>query len=298
MYHRISGQPSTRQDLSVTLENFRSHLQVIDDMGCRVVALGALAAAARQHTLHDRSVAITFDDGYAESVDEVASCLAGRSMCATFFVIGNTLDGADEFWWDAVERVFASDRRLPASLTLDGVGGHAELPTATREARETARQRVAQGCIDGSRQARKRLMQRLLEWADATAPARDAAGKRPMTANEIARLASIRGIEIGAHSENHLWLPSQPFDVQLSEAVKSKQRLEALLNRLVTSFSYPYGAYDRRTTAAVREAGFELAVTTEARPVSNGDDSFALPRYEVPDDPAGGFADFLQRAVP
>src|SRR4029078_12024226 len=90
-------------------------------------------------------------------------------------------------------------------------------------------------------------------------------------------LASVPGVEIAAHSRQHLWLPMQSAAVQREQIEQSKQRTEALLGRRIRGFSYPYGAWDRSCAALVREAGFAFAVTTEPRPPTGGDDLFAIP---------------------
>lgn len=90
-------------------------------------------------------------------------------------------------------------------------------------------------------------------------------------------------VDIGAHTENHLWLPDQPRHTQAAEINGSKARLEALVGKTISAFSYPYGAHDDACIELVRRAGFRLAVTAERRPVIPGDDPLRLPRIEVHD---------------
>jgi hypothetical protein len=49
----------------------------------------------------------------------------------------------------------------------------------------------------------------------------------------------------------------------------------------VVSFSYPFGLVTETTQAAVRQAGFDTACTSQGRAVSRRSDPMALPRVHV-----------------
>ncbi len=71
------------------------------------------------------------------------------------------------------------------------------------------------------------------------------------------------GIQFGSHTLSHPWLPSLSDTELHREVHESKHRLEDLLGVEVTSFAYPHGGVDRRVRAAVANAGYKLAFTTE-----------------------------------
>lgn len=70
------------------------------------------------------------------------------------------------------------------------------------------------------------------------------------------------GVTIGAHSRTHPDLRACPPDQLEREVRGSKDDLEDLLAKAVTSFAYPTGFTDERVQAAVLAAGFTSAVTT------------------------------------
>jgi peptidoglycan/xylan/chitin deacetylase (PgdA/CDA1 family) len=80
---------------------------------------------------------------------------------------------------------------------------------------------------------------------------------------EIQQLSEDDLISIGAHSRQHLALPSVPDDVAWSEIAGSKDDLEQQLGHEVVSFAYPAGMFKERDVRMVREAGYRVAVTTE-----------------------------------
>jgi GT2 family glycosyltransferase/peptidoglycan/xylan/chitin deacetylase (PgdA/CDA1 family) len=103
--------------------------------------------------------------------------------------------------------------------------------------------------------------------------------RRLLTLEQI-REMNRHGVQFGSHSLTHPFLP-QLSDSQLRrEVADSKSRLEDLLGSEVTCFAYPYGDVDARVRAAVVEAGYRFAFTTN--PGCNlWDDPFALNRTEV-----------------
>jgi peptidoglycan/xylan/chitin deacetylase (PgdA/CDA1 family) len=70
------------------------------------------------------------------------------------------------------------------------------------------------------------------------------------------------GVTIGAHSRTHPDLRAcGPAELE-GEVLGSKEDLEDLLGKPVTSFAYPTGLIDDRVVTAVGAAGFTSAVTT------------------------------------
>ena len=74
--------------------------------------------------------------------------------------------------------------------------------------------------------------------------------------------------------------------MQRDEIQRSKNRLEEILDRPVTSFAYPYGTqkdYTTETVALVREAGFVCACSAVEGIVGSSTDRFQFPRVFVQD---------------
>ncbi len=104
---------------------------------------------------------------------------------------------------------------------------------------------------------------------------------RPMSAEEIRVLASKANHEVSVHTTNHLFLPSQPGDVCTRELVDCKASLERLLNRPVSSVSYPFGGENVEIASIARAAGFDIGVTVRHGAVKPDADPLRLPRIEV-----------------
>lgn len=96
---------------------------------------------------------------------------------------------------------------------------------------------------------------------------------------EVRELAAA-GMEIGAHSVTHPWLPALPLETARREILDSKAAIEDALGHPVHSFAYPYGAYTDPLRALVREH-FDLAYSASLGRVRKGSDPWALPRVDV-----------------
>jgi peptidoglycan/xylan/chitin deacetylase (PgdA/CDA1 family) len=105
-----------------------------------------------------------------------------------------------------------------------------------------------------------------------------------------------RGIEIGSHTVDHLELPGLSDSEVLRELVDSRRRLELHLHGPVQWFAYPGGAFDARTEALVRRAGYVLAATTKLGAQQDAQRPFELHRFEILDSTGvGGLAALLRR---
>lgn len=82
-----------------------------------------------------------------------------------------------------------------------------------------------------------------------------------LTDNQIRSLASRH--EVGAHTLTHPSLRKISPALQREEIQGSKQWLESVTGQECRMFAYPYGHYDETAVAAVRDAGFRGARTTQ-----------------------------------
>src|SRR6478736_4340236 len=109
---------------------------------------------------------------------------------------------------------------------------------------------------------------------------------RPLTPNELACLARDGRIAVGAHTASHARLAALPEAAQRADIETGRKALQAIIDRPVESFAYPFGRagdYTAETMAIVREAGFTRACSNQAGRVDRSTDRFALPRLYVRD---------------
>jgi peptidoglycan/xylan/chitin deacetylase (PgdA/CDA1 family) len=95
LYHLVSNQPSPAiASFSVTPTDFERHLDLIVEGGHRVLSVSALAdALAGNDPLPPAPVVITFDDGFAETLEVAAPRLDARRLPATIYLTTGYLSG-------------------------------------------------------------------------------------------------------------------------------------------------------------------------------------------------------------
>jgi len=87
-------------------------------------------------------------------------------------------------------------------------------------------------------------------------------GKKDYMTWEQVQVLSNSGMEIGSHSQNHLFM-SRLSDKELKyEFEKSKSSIEEKICKEIFSFAYPYGDFSKRTNISAREAGYENVFTS------------------------------------
>jgi peptidoglycan/xylan/chitin deacetylase (PgdA/CDA1 family) len=316
MYHRIAdaGPEPDPWRLSVSPAHFAEHLEVLRREAMPVPLREV--TSGRRSTGRRRAVAVTFDDGYADNLQEAAPLLRRYEVPATIFVATGALGDASSFWWDELADVLLVPGRLPEMLELCIAGRRHQWtlgatadydPVAfarhgrwspVREEPPTPRQATYLALwmllspLPGD--AQRRVLDDLAAWAGTRRTT--GSSRRMLTERELATLGSDDSIEIGAHSVTHAALPALPAPDQRREVTASKGDLERLLGRPVTSFAYPYGQVSPETVAVVRQAGFERACTTRPGAVEAGTGPLELPRFAAQDWTGDEFARRLARA--
>jgi peptidoglycan/xylan/chitin deacetylase (PgdA/CDA1 family) len=87
------------------------------------------------------------------------------------------------------------------------------------------------------------------------------------------------GIEIGAHTASHPYLPLISLEERDWEIKESKIELESLIGKETPFFSYPAGKWDKEVREQVIRSGYRGALATGKRAVSLRDqDLFTVPR--------------------
>jgi len=244
MYHRVAIADSDPLELCVAPERFEKQLELLRSVS-RIVPLREITRARS----NGPTVAITFDDGYADNALAAAPLLEAHDAPATVFVVAGAVGSGRAFWWDRLAALVGLEQYWPLWDRLR------VLPA-----------------------------ERIEEELQALGPEPETDG-RPLDEDELAALAA-GPVEIGAHTLTHPSLPALPAEERRREIAGSRKRLEELVGRPLDAFAYPYGDYDSATVRLVKRSGFRTACTIHENRLSRLSSSFLLPRYPVRDWPA------------
>lgn len=272
IFHRVLAAPDPLFPEEPDAVHFESILRSLRG-GFEMVRLSDAVQALREGSLRPNSLAITFDDGYADNQDIAAPILTRLGLHATFFVADGFLDGG-RMWNDTVIEALRRTSLLTLDLGDMGLGMH-DLGTPVDRRR----------AIDYLLPAIKYLPMTERQSA-ADAIAKRCGARLPshlmMSTRQLQDLHHS-GMEIGGHTVNHPILCSITDDEARREIAENKRRLEGLLQAPVNLFAYPNGKPDRdfaeRHAVMARDAGYLAAVTTAAGSARVGGDPMQLPRF-------------------
>lgn len=299
MYHRVAEVELDPWGLCVTPQHFAQQLEVLQK-SYQPLSLKQLLQSHREGNIPPRSVAITFDDGYADNLYHAKSLLERYGLPATVFVSTGHVGREREFWWDELERLLLQPGKLPEQLSLpiNSSIHHWELGTASdysQEEYQRDRTSIAWKAKPGSRMSfyysiwqilrplpeaeRQKVLDEILAWAIAEPKPRST--HRSLLPEELSALAQGEFVEIGAHTVTHPFLSAQSTAVQRDEIRQSKTDLEEMIDRPVTSFSYPFGDRTAETIELAKASGFDCACSTVQDIVWRQSNRFDLPRFAV-----------------
>lgn len=313
MYHRVAIPKSDPWGLAVAPERFAEQLDVLKAHG-DLVPLARLRDGVREGR---RQIALTFDDVCQDNLDNALPLLARHDAPATLFAVSGAIGSGQDYWWDALGRVFLEAPALPRRLALDLPGfpaidlGEDSRLSAGRAAalaawdatldpppcaRANAYLRLSAALRDQPPERIEEVTRQVLQWAglDRAGP-REA---RPVDEQGLRTLAATGPVTIGGHSVSHRALDIAPPQEAEAEISACRARLVEILDRDVREFAYPYGRHlPTVTPGQVRSAGFGLACTTLERLILSSPDPFRLPRMAVPDLDGESFARLLHEVT-
>jgi peptidoglycan/xylan/chitin deacetylase (PgdA/CDA1 family) len=314
LYHRINAPDIDPLLLCVTPDHFREHLEILRH-AYRAVSLQTMGAKIHGNSIEPWSVAITFDDGYADNLLSAAPLLEEFKMQGTVFVTGQTSRGED-FFYDELEDILFRTRVLPDALRFPAygkewpLGDWSVLPEVRERTfwdwnigcrtdpspRHTAYRELFAWLRGSSPSVRKDVMDNLKRMAGPTAyqPTRP----RGMRPEEIIECSHKGILEIGSHTLSHPVLGELDTQQQLAEISAGKRELEKLLKHSVQSFAYPYGSswdVSHETPALTEQAGFSIACANMEGTVHFGSSLHWLPRFLVRNWSGKEFAERLER---
>ena len=276
LYHRVTALPSDPEMLAVTPENFRGQMQYLKKNFPIVRFEEDWLKVATP------SVAITFDDGYADNALEALPILEEVGLPATFFVSTGTIGTSEEFWWHELERIILEMPRLPPVFKLADDSFERSWPTGTLRERLEFYQGLVLLMNDANPERRNTWRGQLRRWAQADKVVTDI--HRSMTLDELRLLDESSQVTIGAHTVTHSRLSSLSPQAQQEEISASKEKLEAWLGREISTFSYPFGRradYTKQSIALCREAGFSKAAANFPGQAHRWTDPYQIPRHLV-----------------
>ncbi len=222
-----------------------------------------------------RFVALTFDDGYKNTLALAAPLLERYQIPATVFVTSGAFTGNLNYAWGALEYYLARHDEIK-------IGDYGARTKTLRQKQKAYREIMGMFLADFSRWEEEFTNFINRHAIDVPALVRE----RFLDGEGIKALAAFNMIDIGGHTVSHPALARLDEQTAFQEILNNKRDLEALTGREVKSLAYPYGnagSCTAREFTLAQRAGYGCAVTANAGAVFEDHKNYphALPRFGV-----------------
>ncbi|MBN2137735.1 MAG: polysaccharide deacetylase family protein [Sedimentisphaerales bacterium] len=282
-YHRVDSLCHDPFQLAVMPHNFERQMQYLaenfnvismDEVKLRLQTAGPFA---------DRSVAVTFDGGYADVLYIAKEVLETYGIFATVFTPSAAIEKPELFWQDRLEDIFiAAAPRGQLEIEIDNQ--NYILPLETRRDAFRAFDVLCSILSNRTPAVQEKIITQIRQGLNREPLEPDS--HRTMDAAELKKLEEGGFITVGGHTHNCVNLAALPAWQQIDQLKTNKSILENTVGHPVEYFSYPVESENSSTaeTAHMLEnAGFTLAcgasygTVTAAGPMNRYD----LPRVKV-----------------
>lgn len=269
-FHNVDGSWCFPSQPGAGRKGLKRQLRMLRQLGQVVPLDAALRDLAEGRPLPARAVAITFDDGYRDTLTRAAPELRSLGLPATVFLIPGVLSRGVDPWWERLGWAFTRAR----AETLEWEDGRLSLRGAGE--RKRAFEEVSEWLKRRDRHQREEQIDRLVELLS---PSGSYDPRELFLDWEEARELVDAGFTVGSHSMQHAILSEEFSEAQRTDLLESRRLLEDELQTPVSLLAYPNGTrgdYDPTTIAAAEAAGYTNAITTVS-----GWNRSSTPPYEI-----------------
>ncbi|MFH1727660.1 MAG: polysaccharide deacetylase family protein [Pseudomonadota bacterium] len=295
LYHSISDKKPDPQLLNVSRRNFEAHLMFLKN-NLNPISLDDLVKSIEHGNVPDKSVAITFDDGYANNLYNGKVLLEKHNIPATVFIASNYIGSKKGTTSSRLQAILLEPKKLPGSLDFEVDGKKYFWNFENDQIDDTWN--VTRPDFPSQRYECYFKLHYLLRSKDSfqremildslaeklNVKHENLEDYRFLNMHELIKLSASPLIDIGGHTNSHVVLASQSSDIQIKEINENKVWLEKRLNKKITNFAYPYGSANdvsKKTKKITRDVGYNAGLANVEGMVSKRSDLYWLPRYLI-----------------
>jgi peptidoglycan/xylan/chitin deacetylase (PgdA/CDA1 family) len=278
LYHRICHKEDYSSPSTISPVAFEGQMAYFAE-NYQVLPLGELLRClTKKQSLPEKTVAITFDDGYKDNYLNAYSALKKYHLPATIFLVTRSIGKGGLFWWDKVR--FVVHRAEVELLDLGELGSYSLKSLRDRSRAGSAIVNQLKNVPD---ERKNTLIEKLTHLSGVEV--RDELGRSLILSWEEIKEMSRNGIDFGAHSATHPILTNVPLSRARWEVSQSKRDVEMMLGKEVDFFAYPDGNFNGEIVKTVKNCGFAGAVAIGHRWVTPKNSIYRLPRIGATENP-------------
>lgn len=322
MYHRVLSKERAdgiQAGMYVEPETLEAHIRFLRK-NFKILPLYELFSRKESHDLNSKPFcSLTFDDGYHDFYQYAFPILKEYQIPATVFLPTDFIGSEKWFWTDRLTRLFfqmqsakgiaqrANDREQRAKRREGGAQskeqrGQSKEPPKSGNAIVNRIENLKgsyEDCLERAIQILKQYRDEEIEEILSELSTRwsinlNLQERSFLSWEEVKEMAQSGLISFGSHTASHKILTTLSDEELWDELTRSKEKLiaEKVVDSSFIPFCYPNGNYNERIVQLVKEAGYNLAVTTENGWNRFGLDPFTLKRIGIHQDIASTEAIF------
>lgn len=279
-YHGIAQEDEHlwNPSLFIAPEHLASRLRFLRARGFNVLPLGEALTGLAAGTLPDRSVALTFDDGYVDFHRLAVPILRAYDVPATVYLTtyysenNRPVPGITAAYMIWKSRGFTG--RLTTVPGFEGAAlGH---PAQRRELSDAIGRYFTEERTLTADDKHRMLEDLAAELRFNLDQFRRRRTMHVMTPDE-AREVAVAGIDIQLHTHRH-WVPKDEALVK-REILDNRDRIQRITGKPANDFCYPSGIHYLELLPWLRSLGVRSATTCEPGLAAPDQDPLLLPRF-------------------
>lgn len=117
MYHRVDNlrpTDATGRQLTVSPEQLREQLAYLKERGINAISMAEMERRLERGQTLDRTVVLTFDDGYADQYDYAVPLLLAQNDDATFYIVTGEVGRPHHLTWAQIQAMASMHMDLAA----------------------------------------------------------------------------------------------------------------------------------------------------------------------------------------
>ena len=256
MYHRVTSKESPLDSNVITSskENFEKQMKYLSE-NCNVITFNDLKEKPKKN-----SIIITFDDGYKDNYTTAYPILKKYNLPATIFLATGHINKNELFWWDKIAYIINKTKIKKFSSKEQTIINIQEKLKKVSESKKKSSIKKLEKTL---KVKIPKIENIALSW-------------------ENIKEMSKNNISFGAHTVSHPIITRISLKEAKSEILKSKNKIEKMINKKVSVFAYPNGGKEDMSDQIdkfLKENGFDFSVSTIYGTTEK--DSFRLNRIGV-----------------
>lgn len=254
LYHRIISLENDYWKIATSPELFEKEIKYLKD-NYNILKIGDDWTKASE-----KSIVVTFDDGYFDNYINALPILEKYNVPATFFISTANIGTGNEFWWDKLVNIVFTSKMEGKVLFKDF-----EIDVSTTDFKDETCKLLHNRLKKMTHIEREKELDEIADILMSDYSPSDV--NRSVTSDELQKMDTLDCVTIGGHTVSHGCMAYLTYEDCKKEICLSKTVIEEIVGHEIYDFSYPFGGIDDRGTYSseiLSESGYFTVSTTSA----------------------------------